>query len=75
MNDKANYQLIKKWRTPLSDGTIALHIRYSALFWEGPSEPGETGQYRRVICDDRLINGNWLNTAPSVSYYGKLPNE
>ena len=76
MTDKANHQLIKKWRDPLPDGTKGpLCIRYSALFWEGPSEPGETGQYRKVVSDDVLINGRWLNTAPSVSYYGRLPHD
>lgn len=71
---KPAFKLLKTWRDERADGgKSALKIRYSAGFWFGPLEPGEQGEYRAVVTEDRAINGRWLNTSPAVSYYSQLP--
>ena len=61
---KQPFAIIEKHR----EGGKVIAVTYEADFWEGPTEPGEKGRYRRL----RFTITNLRNESPNLSYYAKL---
>ena len=62
--DKRPFTIDKVWR----DDDGVKWVRYSADFWEGPVEAGQTGAYRRLTSTIRDLG----SVSPNVSFYRDL---